>query len=124
MSKKIIAYFLLLPIWVMLFHAVIPHHHHLDNILNHNSLEVHHQHTNNPCDTSKHCHAFNETVFFTKQIKTDSYTNYQIIATILISLEFLISEQTTKITYSTPPDIVLNPQEFHTANRFRGPPTA
>ncbi len=129
MSKNTITYSLLLPIMVIIFHAIVPHSHHLNNnIIHFESLSDNQNNYHLPIINTEHCHAFNEVILFVNTKKIINNINnipqkfhYQLSYYYIQTLQYIITQQ-KYIEYEILSETRFKINKIFNNNIFRGPP--
>ena len=109
---------------VILLHATIPHHHHLDSYSDHSSSSTTETRGESSPEANKHCHALNNIVL-TKANSITIDTNTAFNALLFVITAFNLIKLYDSVLLATFPikDIVILKQYFSSELSFRGPPT-
>ncbi len=110
---------------VILLHATIPHHHHLDSSCDHNSTKsgTIQSHGESSTEADKHCHALNTIVI--QKVNPRFFDNKTASNSLLL---FITANEEVKfhnkvsLTFHTIKDIVVLKQYLSSEPSFRGPP--
>ena len=110
---------------VILLHATIPHHHHLDSSCDHNSTNstTNQSRGESSEEADKHCHALNTIVI--QKVNSITFDNKIAFNSLLL---FITSNEEVKchnkvlLTFHTIKDIVVLKQYLSSEPSFRGPP--
>lgn len=123
MGKNSRLIFILLAGLVILLHATIPHHHHLDSYSEHNSSTTETTRGESSPEANKHCHALNNIVL-TKANSITVDTN-AFNALLFVITAFNLVKLYDSVLLATFPikDIVILKQHLSSELSFRGPPT-
>ncbi|MDD4994249.1 MAG: hypothetical protein PHR83_18665 [Paludibacter sp.] len=108
---------------VILLHATIPHHHHLDSYSDHNNSSATETRGESSTEADKHCHALNNIVL-TKANSITIDTNTAFNALLFVITAFNLVKLYDRILLTTFPikDIVILKQYLSSELSFRGPP--
>ena len=122
MGKNSRLIFVLLAGLVILLHATIPHHHHLDS--DHSSSPTTETRGESVPEADKHCHALNNIVL-TKANSITIDTNTAFNALLFVITAFNLIKLYDSVLLATFPikDIVILKQHLSSELSFRGPPT-
>ncbi len=123
MGKNSRLIFILLAGLVILLHATIPHHHHLDSYSEHSSSTTETTRGESSPEANKHCHALNNIVL-TKANSITVDTN-AFNALLFVITAFNLVKLYDSVLLATFPikDIVILKQHLSSELSFRGPPT-
>lgn len=110
---------------VILLHATIPHHHHLDSSCDHNSTKsgTIQSHGESSEEADKHCHALNNIVI--QKVNPRFFDNKTASNSLLF---FITANEEVKfhnkvsLTFHTIKDLVVLKQYLSSEPSFRGPP--
>lgn len=111
---------------VILLHATIPHHHHLDSSCDHNSTNstTNQSRGESSTEADKHCHALNNIVFTkANSITIDTNTAFNALLFVITASNLTkLYDRVLLTTYPTK-DIIVLKQYLSSELSFRGPPT-
>ena len=110
---------------VILLHATIPHHHHLDTSCDHNSTKsgTNESRGESSTEADKHCHALNNIVIQkVNSITFDNKTAFNSLLLFITSNEEVKFHNKVLLTLYTIKDIVVLKQYLSSEPSFRGPP--
>lgn len=110
---------------VILLHATIPHHHHLDTSCDHNSAKsgTNQSRGESSTEADKHCHAFNTIVIQkVNPITFDNKTESNSLLFFITPNEVVKFHNKVSLTFHSIKDIVILKQCLSTDLSFRGPP--
>ena len=111
---------------VILLHATIPHHHHLDSSCDHNSTKsgTNQSRGESSTEADKHCHALNTIVIQkVNSITFDNKTASNSLLFFITANEEVKFHNKVSLTFHTIKDIVVLKQYLSSEPSFRGPPT-
>ena len=110
---------------VILLHATIPHHHHLDTSCDHNSTNstTNQSRGESSTEADKHCHALNTIVIQkVNSITFDNKTAFNSLLLFITSNEEVKFHNKVSLTFHTIKDLVVLKQYLSSEPSFRGPP--
>lgn len=110
---------------VILLHATIPHHHHLDSSCDHNSTKsgTNQSRGESSTEADKHCHALNTIVIQkVNSITFDNKTAFNSLLLFITSNEEVKFHNKVSLTFHTIKDLVVLKQYLSSEPSFRGPP--
>jgi hypothetical protein len=110
---------------VILLHATIPHHHHLDSSCDHNSTNstTNQSRGESSTEADKHCHALNNIVFTkANSITIDTNTAFNALLFVITASNLTKLYDRVLLTAFPIKDIVVLKQYLSSEPSFRGPP--
>jgi hypothetical protein len=112
---------------VILLHATIPHHHHLDSSCDHNSTNstTNQSRGESSTEADKHCHALNNIVFTkANSITIDTNTAFNALLFVITASNLTKLYDRVLLTAFPIKDIVVLKQYLSSEPSFRGPPAS
>lgn len=108
---------------VILLHATIPHHHHLDLYSDHNNSSATETRGESSTEADKHCHALNNIVFTkANSITIDTNTAFNALLFVITASNLIKLYDKVSLTFHTIKDLVVLKQYLSSEPSFRGPP--
>jgi len=105
---------------MFLSHALIPHHHHYDSVLEHHQRHDGDKHHSE--DDATHCHAFNQLIIVKNQLTSDKSTTQESLTDLAFNSSFDAVSIETNTESPTYQKTLYNKQVFYPDYPTRGSP--